>query len=196
MRPLPRLLLGVLLLAVFALPWAWPASAQVRRCVQADGTEVYTDRACEAIGARERLPPSPPRTGDSASAVRPTCARSVEDLAYAVQEALQAGDANRLAAWYDWSGMRTADGYRLMERLQAIAARPLVDVQPAYAAPPADAPPLPPLAAEPGAPAPAAPPPAPRLRGLQVEQTLSDGHTPSRVLFGLSRRYGCWWLRL
>ncbi len=184
-----------MLLAVLALPWAWPASAQVRRCVQADGTEVYTDRACEAIGARERLPPAPPRGGDAATGVRPTCARSVEDLAYAVQEALQAGDANRLAAWYDWSGMRTADGYRLMERLQAIAARPLVDVQPAYAVPPADAP-LPAPAAESGAPAPAAPPPPPRLRGLQVEQTLADGHTPSRVLFGLSRRYGCWWIRL
>jgi hypothetical protein len=30
--------------------------------------------------------------------------------------------------------------------------------------------------------------------GLRVEQTLSNGSTPSRTEFGLTRHFGCWWI--
>ena len=69
-------------------------------------------------------------------ALRPArggCSRSVQDLVHALGSALQAGDANQVAGVYDWAGMSTANGYRVMERLEAIARRPLVDLQPVYA---------------------------------------------------------------
>jgi len=31
---------------------------------------------------------------------------------------------------------------------------------------------------------------------LRVEQTLSNGTTPSRTMFGLRRYMGCWWIVL
>ena len=34
------------------------------------------------------------------------------------------------------------------------------------------------------------------ILGLHVEQILSDGYTPSRTVFGLRRRLGCWWVHL
>jgi len=30
---------------------------------------------------------------------------------------------------------------------------------------------------------------------LRVEQTLANGSTPSRSVFGLHRHFGCWWIR-
>lgn len=42
------------------------------------------------------------------------------------------------------------------------------------------------------------PAPAPAIRrpvALRVEQTLSDGTTPSSTVFGLTRHFGCWWIR-
>ena len=36
----------------------------------------------------------------------------------------------------------------------------------------------------------------PRLIGLRVEQTLRNGSTPSRTVFGLRRHLDCWWVRL
>ena len=42
--------------------------------------------------------------------------------------------------------------------------------------------------------------PSPRKRraphSLQVEQTLANGSTPSRTVFGLRRHMGCWWISL
>jgi hypothetical protein len=31
---------------------------------------------------------------------------------------------------------------------------------------------------------------------LRLEQTLSDGVTPSRTTFGLRKHMGCWWIAL
>jgi hypothetical protein len=30
---------------------------------------------------------------------------------------------------------------------------------------------------------------------LRVEQTLANGATPSRTVFGLTHYFGCWWIR-
>ena len=185
----------VLLLLACALG-AKHLQAQVRRCTTTDGTLVYTDRKCEDIGGRER-PASPAAAGVGiAPAARGGCARSVQDLVYSLSSAIQSGDANRIAGVYDWAGMSTSNGYRLMARLEAIAKRPLVDVQPMYAGgtneygydvvefdeetgevidKPAR---------------------KPRLVGLRVEQTLGSSATPSRTVFGLRQHLGCWWVRL
>jgi hypothetical protein len=58
-----------------------------------------------------------------------TCARNQDDLLVGVRAALENHDANRLAEFYHWSGMGTAQGYRLLDRLFAFSKRPVVDVQ-------------------------------------------------------------------
>jgi hypothetical protein len=42
-----------------------------------------------------------------------------------------------------------------------------------------------------------APPPRPRQApvALRVEQTLANGSTPSRTVFGLQKYFGCWWIK-
>ena len=192
---MPRIALTFLLLLA-CLPVPRAAQAQVRQCIGSDGDLVYTDRKCEDIGGRER-PASPAAAGVGiAHAARGGCARSVQDLVYSLSSAIQSGDANRIAGVYDWAGMSTSNGYRLMARLEAIAKRPLVDVQPMYAgganALGYDITEFDPVTGEVIS-KPASPP---RLVGLRVEQVLSDGRTPSRVMFGLRRRMGCLWISL
>ena len=187
------LLIPLLLLAAACLPHA--AQAQVRRCTAGDGSLIYTDRKCTDIGATERAYSSP-AIGISDSHRYRGCARSVQDLAYELGNAIQMGDANQLAGLYDFSGASTANGYRLMQRLEIIARRPLVDVQPMYSGghdPYGD-----PHGGviefdEDGT---VVPRPAvkPRLVGLRVEQTLANSSTPSRTVFGLRRKMGCWWV--
>ena len=192
---MPRIALTFLLLLA-CLPVPRAAQAQVRQCIGGDGALVYTDRKCEDIGATERAPSDAVIGLPGQRMYRGGCSRSVQDLAYALSSAIQSGDANQVAGVYDWSGMSTANGYRLMARLDAIARRPLLDVQPVYAG-----------GAneygydiiefddETGAVV-SKPPRKPRLIGLRVEQTLANGTTPSRTLFGLRQHLGCWWVRL
>lgn len=190
-----RIALALLLLLACALPWR-TAHAQVRQCIGGDGTLVYTDRKCEDIGATERPALQAVVGVPGQRFYRGGCSRSVQDLVYALGSAIQSGDPNQIAGVYDWAGISTANGYRLMRRLEAIAKRPLMDVQPMYSG-----------GAneygydiiefddETGAVA-SKPPRKPRLIGLRVEQTLANGTTPSRTMFGLRQHLGCWWVRL
>jgi len=179
--------ISLLLLACCALlAPAGVLRAQVRRCTMPDGTTVFTDRRCTDLGATERKPEPPaplPSAGGGARFYR-GCARNLQDLAYELTTALDDHDVNRLAGVVDWVGMSSKGGYALMDRLDAIAQRPLVDLAPVYpevAGEPAD---YHPQATVRRAPV-----------GLRVEQTLSNGTTPAHVVFGLKRYLGCWWLR-
>lgn len=193
---MPRIAFAFLPLLLACLLPSRAAQAQVRQCIGGDGALVYTDRRCADIGASER-PAADTAIGMPGQRLsRGGCSRSVQDLVYALGSAIQSGDANQVAGMYDWAGMSTANGYRLMARLDAIARRPLVDLQPVYAG-----------GAneygydiiefddETGAVV-SKPQRKPRLIGLRVEQTLADGSTPSRTVFGLRRHLGCWWVRL
>ena len=191
---MPRIALTLLLMVTMnCLPFQ--VQAQVRRCTAGNGSLIYTDRKCDDIGATERLA----ATGVSGlygSHVYRGCARSLQDLAYSLSNAIQSGDVNQLAGVYDFNGASTSSGYQLMDRLSLIAKRPLVDVQPMYSGgnDPYDNP----YAGivefdEDGAVVPH-PAPKPRLIGLRVEQTLANGSTPSRTVFGLRKNLGCWWV--
>lgn len=245
---LPLSALAAVASAAAALHCA-PAAAQIRRCTDAHGNSVYTDRECSAVGGVDRLPrgaaqaQSPAQSGGG-------CARNLRDLVGQITQAIDAQDGNRLAAVYHWTGMSDDQAYAVMQRLDAIAHRPLLDIAPvlpAAPAPPSPEPgawttlpppapnaataPLPPV--EPPAPALASPlgrpsgaaaaeaegeaaqaEPAvagagtasaaaavaatPRRRapvGLRLEQTLGNGITPSRTVFGLTRHFGCWWIK-
>lgn len=164
--------------AVAALLAGAPAPvvhAQVRRCVTPQGQVIYTDRSCASLGAEERAAPARAQAG---ALRRSGCSRTLRDLVFDVGEAINAGDANRLAAHYHWAGMPHARAYATMARLDAIASRPLLDIVPVMPAGTSDA--------EAWRRTPVA---------LRFEQTRANGITPARAVFGLHRHLGCWWLR-
>ena len=220
---MPALFSRCLILALLSAAAWWPshAAAQVRRCTGPDGNAVYTDRPCEYIGAVERVPHA--QAGQAMNSRRyGGCARNIRDLVYEMTSAFDARDANRLAGVVHWAGMSTRTAYGLMGRLDALAKRPLIDIVPVYARVYETEPTLAPDAAAgdvsvpfsleghgqdiPGEEAPAPPPdpdyyPQQAVRrgapvALRIEQTLGDGATPSRSVFGLQRHMGCWWIRL
>jgi hypothetical protein len=208
------LFLLVLLLAGSAL-WSGNARAQqpLNRCTGPSGNTIYTDRPCETIGASERLPRAAIAGGYGLR--RGGCARNLQDLVYEITAAIDNRDVNRLGAVYHWVGQNAESGDRILDQLQAIVDRPLVDIVPlrgVVAAAPAAAPEIvhsiaPPVASDPAATAvvppegddKAAPEPRAIRRppvGLRLEQTLGKGSTPSRTVFGLRRHLDCWWVTL
>jgi hypothetical protein len=161
---MPRLL--PLLWLALALPA--PAAAQgVKRCTDAQGNTVFTDRACASVDAVPKGQPAPAQGAYAEGFAPRGCARSAEDLLVGVRTALEARDVNRLASYYHWAGTGSGSARGVMDELEAIANRPLVAVALAYPAGPAPFDPLlafgpdaapeedPAIAADPGA-APAA----------------------------------------
>ena len=170
------------------------AQAQVRRCAGPDGTLVFTDRKCEDVGATERVPRDAlPGAGLK---YRGGCSRNLQDLIYEMTAAIDSRDVNRLASLYHWVGMSSRGSYGVMARLDGIAQRPLVDI----------------VALQPirrivvqnddgtrSSVDPSYYPQASANRtpvALRVEQTVVNGSTPSRTVFGLRRHLGCWWVTL
>ena len=78
-----------------------------------------------------------------------------------------------------------------MDRLDAIASRPLLDVRLVTTDIPVE-PPADPFSADPAAIAEVRVVPT----GLRVEQVLADGRTPATTQFALRRHLDCWWVRL
>lgn len=247
-RPDLRLPLSALaaIASVAAALHCAPAAAQIRRCTDAHGNSVYTDRECSAVGGVDRLPRGAAQT--PAPAQGGGCARNLRDLVGQITHAIDSQDGNRLAAVYHWTGMSDDQAYAVMQRLDAIAHRPLLDIAPVLPAAPAPPSPepgawttLPPPAPNAAtAPLPPVEPPAPSLAsplgrpsgalaaeaegeaaqaepavagagtasaavaatprrrapvGLRLEQTQGNGITPSRTVFGLTRHFGCWWIK-
>ena len=171
---------------------AAPAAAQVNTCLYPDGTIVYSDKACPTLGAERAPDDVRPRL---LPRYRNSCVRDVQALMIELSTAIEIGDVNQLAALYHWTGLSTRAGYDIMARLEAIAARPLVDILPVYADP---------------APAPGSlysgslysgslyfpPPEAHHPVGIRLEQTLDNGVTPSTTTLRLQQVAGCWWVRL
>ena len=170
--------------------------AQVHKCVMPDGKPLYTDQKCEALGASER-PPDPPAPGvkgntapSDARLYRGGCSRTLQDLVFEIRTAIDAGDPNRLSNVYHWENTPDDVANDVMDRLDAIVHRPLLDIAPISASIAEDTTILPTEADVPRTTA--RRPPV----GLRLEQTQANGTTPSRTTFGLRRRFGCWWISL
>jgi hypothetical protein len=197
LRPLPLLVLACTLAAL--CPQV--ARADVRRCVTASGQTIFTDRMCSEVDAVERPAhvDAPP-----AAAVRRVggCARTLQDLVFEVNGAIETRDANRLAGVYHWPGTSADEGYRIWTRLDVVANRPLVDIVPVMPNRPDPGSENTSNDADPAAPARPVdaelyPQTAVRRNpvALRVEQTLDHSATPARTVFGLTHYFGCWWLR-
>jgi hypothetical protein len=218
--PIQRVAAGALSVAfALAMGTGFPAVAQVHRCTTADGGTLYSDRPCAVFGANENVAPA----GGTASAgtrYRGGCSRRLQDLLFEVTTAIESRDTNRLAASYHWAGQSSRAGNATLDRLDAIAQRPLLNItalRPAEtvvvpdpaafahagtgpagtgwslsgtSAGSDDAEAARRLAAETAAQAPRRP------VALRIDQVLSDGVTPSRTTFGLRRHMDCWWVTL
>lgn len=174
------------LLSLFSACWLWPVDAraqqQTNRCTGPAGNTIYTDRACASIGASDRLP-----RGTASLAYRQRrggCARTVQELIYEITTAIDTRDVNRLGAVYHWVGLNAASGDRILDRLQTIVDRPLVDIVPlraARAAIVADAaiePPIAPAAVAPATAATASNPPAIARNAETTGVGTSGGEPP------------------
>ena len=190
--PLLLLLAGYCLLS----PPAAHAQAKIQRCTAMNGETVYTDKRCEDIGAMDRLPQISAGSTGGSGVYRSGCSRTLSDLVYQITAAVQNKDVNRLASVYQWAGVSNASANSILNRLEAIVKRPLVDIVPVRPRPA-------PVTDENGVvvdenadgyyPQTAAPQ---RPVALRLEQTLANGSTPSQTVLGLRRSYGCFWVSL
>src|SRR5690606_13809203 len=193
------------------LPVQATAQAEINRCTAPDGTSIYTDRECSALGAVDRLPQDRSAGGSGGNRSRGNlrrnpyqggCARSIHQLIQRMTVAIDAGDVNELAALYHWSGISYGHGQRLMDELDRIARSSVVDIVAERAATPVTASQQPGISASfastPGAPRPRAPAPAARSPpvALRVHQSAGTGAAPSRTRFALRQNLGCWWVSL
>jgi hypothetical protein len=180
----------------------------LRRCVDATGASVFTDRQCDSLGASDApLGPALPSAGPARITSVRSCARSKVDLLEGVRNALEVHDVNRLADYYHWTGMDGATGYRLMDRLEAFTRRPFVDAQLVSSATPR---PIEPGDQDsvglltrpfdlPDTPSPLIPPPGRprRVDLLRVDQMRSESDAAAQVTwFHLRANAGCWWITL
>lgn len=192
------------LLALMLLAWCAPAAADVRHCVLPDGQSVFTDRGCTEVGGVEQTQQQPAVVGNTEKKRAPGCARNIDDLLFEMNTAFSAHDANRLAGVYHWTGMSGSTAYQVMERLDAIVQRPVVDIVPVMPedeAPTAasDATPPYPAFTDSAAHAPdQAPAAASRPRApvaIRVDQSQQNGIAAVRTVFGLQKHFGCWWIK-
>ncbi|MFT3897987.1 MAG: hypothetical protein QM719_09895 [Thermomonas sp.] len=195
MRPrhatfLTGLLLPALAVALSASIPATQARAEVHRCTTPSGESVYTDKSCSAIGAIDRRPQASAGPAGASRLYRSSCSRTLQDLVYELTAAIDSRDVNRLAGIYDWNGMSTSTAYGVMDKLDAIARRPLVDVVPV----------APRVPDEDGTIIDGEYYPQDAVRrapvGLRLEQTLGNSATPSRTVLGIRKYMDCWWVRL
>ena len=171
---------------------------KIHRCEDIQGKPVYTDKRCEDVGAMDALPrATAPAAGNTGGAsLRGGCSRTLSDLVYRITSAIDNRDVNRLASVYQWAGTSDAAANRILDRLQVIVDRPLLDIQPIRPAPP-------PLVDDAGNvidlnrdgfyPQTATPV---RPTGLRVMQTLKNGSATASTTFDLRRSYGCFWISL
>ncbi len=190
-RPPTWFLLPALLAGAAAVPMS--VQAQVRRCVGPDGGTVYTDRACSAVGASNSLAERP---RGQAPAYRGGCQRQLRGLIQEMSHAIHSGDTNRLVTLYHWRGMSQRSGYQVLDRLDAIAQQPLLDITAQRPAPPVTAASTLPFSSWTSArdsqtAAPERPP-----TSLRVDQAGPGGSGTRQTVFSLHRHLGCWWVSL
>ena len=193
-----RLLTLALLMGACLCGSTIPAHAQkkVQRCTTMGGETIYTDKRCEDVGGMDRLPRVTSGGMGGSSIYRSGCSRTLSDLVYQITAAIENNDVNRLASVYQWADVSNASASRILDKLEAIVERPLVDIVPVRPQPP-------PIVDEDGTVIDENedgyyPQTTARARpvGLRLEQTLKNGSTPSRTYLGLRRSYNCFWVSL
>lgn len=121
-----RTILFLLLLAPL------PALAQnvIHRCVGANGSPVYSDQPCSAVGATSIAPPP---TSTTAAPGAPTtgtlCAKDLGELREGLARAFATHDANRVGALVLWNGYGSNGAVESIQRLGALVKQPLLSLK-------------------------------------------------------------------
>jgi hypothetical protein len=197
----------VILCFMFLAALSVEANAQdLRRCQRADGSVIYTDRQCES-GQGEmatQIPNNAPaKPGVRAMAPPPACSQTANDLLYNVRIAIDSHDVNLLARSYHWPGLGDAQVESVLNRMDALVQRPLVDIRLLYPESTVNPEKLitdadiasDDLKSNPDAEY-SAVNHTPTPYGLKLQQYASS--TSSEILatrFGLQRHFNCWWIR-
>ena len=194
MKRVSSLLLVLSLCSAPALAPAQPT--RLNRCTDAQGQSVYTDRPCDSVGARSRLPPPAPAGNTlQRDTLGARCPRRLSELVQALRTGIATNDVNRLSSLYLWGAVSDAGAQRILGQLESLARRPLVDVVPVY--PRQD---QAPALAEDQSPAAQGSEPATATAqhpvGLRLEQTLPGSAARAATVLGLRRQYGCFWITL
>lgn len=149
MNVIPLATLAAALL-IGATPYSQPVNAgpALQRCLTADGTVLYTDKACRALGAAAtpvsgefkariaRDASTSDALDDADMAIRTVgrrslsggCARTPTQLSMDLRGAFALGDVNRIAESYHWTGLSNKEGHRIMGRLDRLADKRISDV--------------------------------------------------------------------
>ncbi|WP_323162652.1 DUF4124 domain-containing protein [Stenotrophomonas maltophilia] len=186
----------VLVLLSSMAPVAHAQSSRLNRCTDAQGQSVYTDRPCDSVGARSRLPPPAP-SGNTAApdTLGARCPRRLSELVDALRTGIVSNDVNRLSSLYLWGAVSDAGAQRILGQLESLARRPLVDVVPVYPRQESDT--VQEEAQSPAAQGSDPEPPAVRHPvGLRLERTLPGSVARASTVLGLRRQYGCFWITL
>lgn len=157
MRPLPAsaIAAAILLAALPAVPQRAEANTGVLRCQMPDGSSVYTNKACGALGAKAvPLPgevlnriereqryeaklagiepagdPLQPMQASVRRSVQGGCAGSPQQLAADLAASVAMHDVNRVAESFDWAGMQNTQAQRVMSRLERLSQQVVMDAE-------------------------------------------------------------------
>lgn len=152
MKTLPPAAFALTLLAASLPLTPVQAGSSIQRCLSAEGTTIFTDAACSALGAasrplsadllnriaqeQARAVASPEyAAGTEAGAPESNavarrapsagCARTPTQLAMDLRGSIATSDVNGLAASYHWAGLTQQQSQPIMQRLQRLSAQPL-----------------------------------------------------------------------
>jgi hypothetical protein len=158
----------------------------LHRCVDANGSPIFSDQPCEDLGASARRESAPASGAASTGRLHArTCARTPEGLLRGLKIALAAGDVNQISAFYHWPGIGTTEADEILKRMQQLIGRPLVSAELIRAHPLADVDGFQTVAS-------AQPAEATAIELVQSRSTADN--TQVRTTFALIQYVDCWWL--
>jgi hypothetical protein len=146
---------------------------------------------------------TPAKPGIRAMAPPPACSKTPNDLLYNVRIAIDSHDVNLLARSYHWPGLGDAQVESVLNRMDSLVQRPLVDIRLLY----------PESVGKPEETMDDADSVSEEMKSNQDAEYSSVKHTPTpyglklqqyaastsnEILgtrFGLQRHFNCWWIR-
>lgn len=146
---------AVLLAALPTVPQRAEANTGVLRCKMADGSTLYTNKACSAYGAKAvPLPgdvlnriereqryearingieltedPVQPLQASVRRAVQNGCADTPTQLAADLVASVAMRDVNRVAESFDWAGMENRQAQAVMKQLERLSSQVVMDTE-------------------------------------------------------------------
>lgn len=152
------------------LPLTGTAQNVIHRCLGKDGSPVYSDQPCTAVGATSLAPPpassAAPVAIDGTPTAEMLCAKDLGELREGLARAFASHDPNRVGALVLWNGYGSAGAVERLRHLDGVVRQPVLSIR------------------------------GDEAGGLDVVTGGPGGDSSSRhIRFGVARDSGCLWLR-